>query len=128
MSTPDIKSYADFWPYYVRAHRKPQTRIVHAVGTSVGTTVAVTGLLLGKKKMIPLGLAIGYGFAWYSHFFIEGNKPATFGHPFYSFASDWVMLSKMLRGTMDAEVERVTAQAAEVSPAPADATGDNLQN
>jgi len=118
MSTPDIKSFEDFWPYYVRAHKNPVTRTVHAIGTSVGAAVAITGLLLGKKSLVPVGAAIGYGCAWYSHFFIEGNKPATFGHPLYSLAGAWVMISKMLRGTMDAEVERVTAQAVPVSAAP----------
>ena len=71
---------------------------------------------------MPVGAVIGYACAWYSHFFIEGNKPATFGHPLYSFAADWVMISKMVRGTMDAEVERVTAQKVDVSPA----TGETM--
>ncbi len=34
---------------------------------------------------------IGYGRAWYGHFVFEKNKPATFGYPFYSFISDWVI-------------------------------------
>ena len=127
MNTPDIKSFEDFWPYYVRAHKNPVTRTVHAIGTSVGAAVALTGLLVGKKSLLPVGAAIGYGFAWYSHFFIEGNVPATFGHPLYSFAADWVMISKMVRGTMDAEVERVTAQTVAVSSSPAtSATGDGV--
>lgn len=127
MSTPDIKSFEDFWPYYVRAHKNPVTRTVHAIGTSVGAAVAITGYLLGKKSLIPVGAAIGYGCAWYSHFFIEGNKPATFGHPLYSLAGDWVMISKMLRGTMDAEVERVTGQAVPVSAAqPVPVSGDGV--
>ena len=128
MSTPDIKSFEDFWPYYVRAHKNPVTRTVHSLGTSVGAAVAITGLLTGKKGLVPVGAVIGYACAWYSHFFIEGNKPATFGHPLYSFAADWVMISMMVRGTMDAEVERVTAQAASVSPAaaPVSVTGDGV--
>jgi hypothetical protein len=127
MSTPDIKSFEDFWPYYVRAHRKPETRALHSIGTSVGAAVALTGLLTGNKKLVPVAFAIGYGFAWYSHFLIEGNKPATFGHPLYSFAADWVMISKMVRGTMDAEVARCSAESVEVSAAPAAAaTGDGV--
>jgi hypothetical protein len=49
---------------------------------------------------------IGYAFAWFSHFFVEHNKPATFGHPFYSLAADYVMVFKMLTGRMGAEVEK----------------------
>ena len=43
-------------------------------------------------------LACGYGFAWIGHFFFEKNRPATFRHPFYSFAGDWVMFFDILRG------------------------------
>lgn len=116
MSTPEIRSFEEFWPYYVRAHKNSVTRTVHAIGTSVGAAVALTGLLLGRKALLPVGAAIGYGFAWYGHFFVEGNKPATFGHPLYSFAADWVMISKMVRGTMDAEVERFASEAVAASP------------
>ncbi|MDB4929698.1 MAG: hypothetical protein JWM10_2182 [Myxococcaceae bacterium] len=127
MSTPDIKSFEDFWPYYVRAHRKPETRTIHSIGTSVGAAVGIVGLLTGNKKLLPVGAVIGYACAWYSHFLVEGNKPATFGHPLYSFAADWVMISKMVRGTMDAEVERYANQSVEVSAAePASTTGDGV--
>jgi hypothetical protein len=40
----------------------------------------------------------GYGFAWVGHFFFERNRPATFAHPLYSFAGDWVMFRDMLTG------------------------------
>ncbi len=62
----------------------------------------------------------GYGFAWYGHFFIERNKPATFGHPFYSLFADYRMLFLMMAGRMDDEIAKhVTRHAASgpVSPA-----------
>ena len=37
-------------------------------------------------------------FAWVGHFFFEKNRPATFRHPFYSFAGDWVMFKDILIG------------------------------
>ena len=43
-------------------------------------------------------------FAWYAHFFVEGNKPATFGHPFYSLVADYRMLFLMMAGRMDEQV------------------------
>ena len=36
--------------------------------------------------------------AWIGHFFFEKNRPATFRHPFYSFAGDWVMFKDILTG------------------------------
>ena len=43
-------------------------------------------------------LLCGYAFAWVGHFFFEKNRPATFKHPFYSFAGDWVMFKDILAG------------------------------
>jgi hypothetical protein len=40
----------------------------------------------------------GYGFAWIGHFVFEKNRPATFSHPLYSLAGDWVMYADILRG------------------------------
>ena len=51
---------------------------------------------------------VGYAFAWYAHFFVEHNKPATFGHPFYSLAADYRMLFLMLAGRMNDEVRKVS--------------------
>lgn len=63
---------------------------------------------------------VGYGFAWYAHFFVEHNRPATFGHPFYSLAADYRMLFLMMAGRMDEEVARyapIRAASGQASPA-----------
>ena len=56
---------------------------------------------------------VGYAFAWYAHFFVEHNKPATFGHPFYSLFADYRMLFLMMAGRMDDEVAKISG-----APAP----------
>lgn len=109
MSTPNPTTYEEFWPYYVRAHRKRETRIIHAVGTVAFLSTVAAFAVTRKKSLLPLMPVVGYGPAWYSHFFVEGNVPATFGHPLWSLRADFEMCWKMLRGTMDAEVERCVA-------------------
>lgn len=52
--------------------------------------------------------------AWFSHFTIEGNRPATFGHPFWSFRGDLKMLAMMWRGR-DAELDRIAQEAKQVT-------------
>lgn len=101
----EIRSFADFWPHYVRAHSRPRTRILHAVGSSLALACLVLGITTSPWFFLAAPL-IGYAFAWYGHFFVEHNKPATFGHPFYSLAADYVMVFKMITGRMDAEVQR----------------------
>jgi hypothetical protein len=102
-----IRTFEEFWPFYVREHSKKTTRRLHFVGTTAA--VALVGYAALRRKVWPLLVApiAGYGPAWISHFFIEGNKPATFKYPLWSLRADFVMWSKMVGGTMDAEVERV---------------------
>lgn len=100
-----MKTFAEFWPHYVRAHSKLQTRILHAIGSTLALACIVLGIV--KSPWLFLGApVIGYSFAWYGHFFVEHNKPATFGHPFWSLAADYVMLWKMITGQMSREVAK----------------------
>lgn len=109
----EIRTFTDFWPFYVRAHSHARTRLLHAIGSVLA--VVMFGLGFAVTPWLFIGVpVIGYAFAWYAHFFVEHNKPATFGHPFYSLAADYRMLFLMMAGRMDAEVRKVTTQA----PAP----------
>jgi hypothetical protein len=102
----EIRTFTDFWPYYVRAHSKPRTRVLHAIGSILA--IITLGVALALNRWLLIGVpVIGYAFAWYAHFFVEHNKPATFGHPFYSLAADYRMLFLMLAGRMDGEVKRL---------------------
>lgn len=101
----EIRTFRDFWPYYVRAHSRPRTRILHACGSLLALACIALGIAVNPWLFLAAPV-IGYAFAWYGHFFVEHNKPATFGHPFYSLAADYVMVFKMLTGRMDDEVRR----------------------
>lgn len=50
---------------------------------------------IGVAAAIPI---IGYGFAWFGHFFHELNKPATFIYPVYSLMGDFNMWSRIATG------------------------------
>ena len=104
-----ITDFDRFWSFYVLEHEKPATRVAHVVGTTTGALVVVLGLVTGTYWLIPVGLVAGYGPAWISHFFIEGNNPASFRQPLYSFLADWKMWAYMIVGRMDAEVARAQA-------------------
>jgi hypothetical protein len=53
-------------------------------------------------------LLLPYALAWFSHFFVEHNRPATFGHPLWSWLADQKMVALMLVGKMVDEARRVT--------------------
>jgi hypothetical protein len=97
---PRIQTYKEFWPVYLKEHRKRATRRWHALGTSLGLLLALTALFTGHALWIPLALVPAYAIAWYSHFFVEGNRPATFKYPVWSFLSDFRMLYWMLTGRL----------------------------
>lgn len=84
-------TYAEFWPIYLRAHATPLNRLLHYLGT-VMALVALLMAVIYDAAFIVAAPVIGYAFAWFGHFVVEGNKPATFGHPFYSLFSDFRML------------------------------------
>ena len=108
-------NFDEFWAHYVRAHSKKGTRDLHFVGTSAAMALAAAGLLTRRRYLLLLAPVVGYGFAWASHFLVEGNTPATFGNPLWSLQADFLMWRKILDGTMDGEVDRVVRQ--EAAPA-----------
>jgi hypothetical protein len=101
----DIRTFADFWPYYVRAHSRARTRVLHAIGSVLALVLLGSSFLTTLWMLVAVPI-VGYSFAWYAHFFVEHNKPATFGHPFYSLAADYRMLFLMMAGRMDSEVTK----------------------
>src|SRR6476469_2859027 len=102
-------TYAEFWDFYVSEHRVPLTRTLHFVGTSLGLILLAYFLYTGRWYCCPLFFVVGYAFAWFAHFVIEKNRPASFRYPFWSFISDFKMMALMATGQMSGEVERVLA-------------------
>lgn len=108
-----IQTYGEFWPFYLREHSLPVTRRFHFVGTSLGLATGVAAVVTGRGALVPAALVAAYGFAWFSHFFIERNKPASFKYPLWSFISDFRMAGLMAVGQLDAHMERAFANGAQ---------------
>jgi hypothetical protein len=87
----DFKNFSDFFPFYLSEHQKPKTKLLHFWGLNFALLtllwVVLTGNLWGLV-MVPI---FGYGFAWYAHFFVEKNRPATFKYPLWSIMGDFYM-------------------------------------
>jgi len=106
---PQPQNFSDFWPYYVLAHRQPTTRIFHSIGTLTGWVLVVAAIHYGNWRLILAAIVLPYALAWFSHFFVEHNRPATFGHPLWSWLADQKMVAMMLAGKMNQEVQRCAA-------------------
>ena len=99
-------NYDQFFSFYLREHANPRNRLMHAAGTVLGICTVVVPFAIGHPWYALLWPVVAYGFAWSGHFLIEGNKPATFGHPFWSFISDFRMLGLMLTGKLEARMRQ----------------------
>jgi hypothetical protein len=98
--------YDEFFAFYLGEHSDPRNRAMHAAGTVLGLCTLVVPFILGHPWYALLWPVVAYGFAWTGHFLIEGNRPATFGHPFWSFISDFRMLGLMLTGRVNERLKK----------------------
>jgi hypothetical protein len=97
-------NYEEFFTFYLGEHSDPRNRAMHAAGTVMGLCTLIVPFAIGRPWYALLWPVMAYGFAWTGHFLIEGNRPATFGHPFWSFVSDFRMLGLMLTGRLKARM------------------------
>ena len=102
----EFKDYQEFWPFYLSQHSKRSTRAWHFVGTGFVFVFLIAALITLNFWLVLLAPVTAYPFAWFSHFFIEGNKPATFGHPIWSLRADFRMYRLILLGKLDKELEK----------------------
>lgn len=107
-----LQSFAEFWPFYVREHARVATRRAHFVGTTLAVIILVAALAMGSWRWLVAVPICGYALAWYSHFMIERNRPATFKYPLWSLAGDLKMWALMMSGRMEREAQRILSQPA----------------
>ena len=91
-------SFSEFYPFYLREHANRTSRALHFIGSTLVLLLLAWSAWSAQWRYVLLAPLCGYGFAWVGHFFFEKNRPATFTHPFYSFAGDWVMWKDLITG------------------------------
>lgn len=95
-----MKTFAEFYPYYLQEHSTRGCRALHYVGTTGVIALALTAIILGEFGLVSGIPVVGYGFAWIGHFGVEKNRPATFKHPLWSLRADFVMYFEWLSGRL----------------------------
>ena len=111
-----IASYEEFWLFYLREHAKPETRLWHIIGTGAASMLLVAALVTFSYELLLGALIAGYGLAWFAHFFVEKNRPATFRHPIWSLVSDYRMAAAWLTGNLGHELEKAGVAHSELPP------------
>lgn len=100
------RTFADFWPHYLREHSRPRTRALHYAGTTLVVAIAAFSAITGRWSWLLAIPLAGYGFAWLAHLLIEKNRPATFTYPLWSLAADFRMWWLWLTCRLGAELNR----------------------
>ena len=123
-----LQTYQEFWPYYLRQHACCRTRLLHYLGTGLALALLATAAITQNAWWVVLAVVTGYLFAWIGHVVFERNKPATFGHPGWSFISDWRMFFLCIGGKLQGELDKygivsTEAQARDSVPTPDHETG-----
>tara|TARA_B100000497_G_scaffold92429_1_gene103263 strand:+ start:33 stop:380 length:348 start_codon:yes stop_codon:yes gene_type:complete len=107
---PHFKSLAEFYPYYLSEHSLKSTRTAHFIGTTLFFVILILAIKNGQYSLLWFLPIAGYGFAWFGHFFLEKNKPATFKYPLFSLISDfimfWHMLTFQIKGKMEEAMQK----------------------
>ncbi|MBU6296922.1 MAG: DUF962 domain-containing protein [Alphaproteobacteria bacterium] len=111
--SPDrrIDTFEEFWPFYLREHAKPRTRALHYFGTGLASACLLFFVVAGNPWILLGAPVAGYGPAWFAHFFVEKNKPATFTYPLWSLAGDFRMTFSWLTGHIAEDLVRAGVHA-----------------
>lgn len=94
----EYRSFREFYPDYLAEHRNAVSRRLHFAGTLLVLATLGFAVATARWGWLLAMPVFGYGLAWLGHFVFERNRPATFRHPLYSLAGDFVMFRDMLTG------------------------------
>jgi hypothetical protein len=105
-----IRSFEEFWPHYLRQHASRSTRALHYCGVLVALVLLVGMIVLLEPLFFVAALVAAYAFAWIGHYVFEGNRPATFRYPLWSFMGDIRMFRLWIMGRLDRELAKAGVQ------------------
>ena len=91
-----------YWPTYLSHHTHRKNRALH----DLGDLAVLASVLTFNPVVIPLGVVVGYSFAFAGHYLIEGRKPATLEHPVLAGLSNWRMFALGCAGKMEDELKK----------------------
>jgi hypothetical protein len=101
-----MAGFGEFWPLYLRAHRRRATRAAHYAGILLGTTLTALALAFWNPWLLLAGVGAAFAVTVSSHWLFEGRRPLLAGHPLLAAAADLRMFALAATGRLAAEFAR----------------------
>lgn len=98
MMSERIKTYPEFYQFYLSQHRKLWTRIFHFIAILLVLGVIIYVLQSGKERFLWYVPIYGLGISGLSHAIFEKNRPTILKYPLWSTFSDLRMFFELLIG------------------------------
>jgi hypothetical protein len=98
--------FAEFWPDYLRAHRKIGTRICHYIATLWGVSLGLYGIATLQIWYVIAAIAGGYALAGGSHYAFRNGKPLVGRSAVMGACADFRMIGLALMGRLDDEFQK----------------------
>ena len=100
------ETLTEFWPVYLADHADATNRALHFVGTTAVFMWVALAIHLSNPWLLIGAPLNAYGLAWFGHFIVEKNRPATFTYPFKSLACDFIMYFYMFTGQIGSQLQK----------------------
>lgn len=100
MAEKRFKTFAEFFPFYLGEHAVPLCRHLHFIGTTAHLAFLATAIVTMNPWLALASPLCAYSFAWFAHFVVEKNRPATFTYPLWSLMGDHKMWAMMVTGKL----------------------------
>jgi len=71
-----IKTYKEFYQFYLTKHIKPLTKAFHFLGILLVFAVIFYVIQSGEERFLWYCPIFGFGFAWFSQTIFEKNLPS----------------------------------------------------
>lgn len=109
-------TFEEFWLYYLRQHRRAQTRNLHFLATGLALATLLGFALTHDYRWLVATAPVAYAVAWLSHAMVEDNAPATFRAPIWSLRADIRMFRLWLSGKLAPELTKAGLDQRNLTP------------
>ncbi len=108
MAPDKIRTFRQFWPYYVSQHRDDTCRALHIWGLILAGGFALAAIVI-EPIWVLLTPVVAYGMSWIGHLLFERNQPATWHSvkfALWSIRGDMRLLVYTVTGRIGRELRR----------------------